>query len=351
MRLRRRLALSLAAPILLLSFCLAPREAGAYCLEKPSALKSPVYWSPATVTYKISSNLTDTSILTAIDKAFATWASVTCSKLAFTKGSSFSICTDASCTTPTPFKGTAAAISIFWFTADSDLFKPSSGTTRYFSNLYYGYNPSGTFSTASIAINAKDYTWKTSGHGTTDLDVQSQLMPLIGGVIGLCESTTSPSVMDGKLAYGVDTTKTSLSADDKNGLLALYTTGGSGCPSVPDGAGPTFDGGTSKDTASSTGHEASAGSDGGSSGDAAVIPKTESGVPMWDMSTTKKCTSSAQCASDEVCTAEGNCVKSSSGDSGCGCFLGGSAPAPLGLTVLLAAAVLLGRVVFRRRRS
>ena len=344
-------ALTICATVCL---ALAGTEARGYCLKKViGATKPYVSWKTMPVTYRISSNLKDAKILAAIDKAFATWAAVKCSKLKFKKGTPFTICKDAACkafTNPTKY------IDVYWFTTTSALFKNTANPKMpYMSYVYFSHDNAGGFSGVSIGVNGSGYKWSDTGTSTT-LDVQNEMTRLIGGGIGLDDSKVAGATMYNQIKFG-DTTKRSLHQDDINGLIYLYKD--KGCPSPPapgsngcssggtikldgpvtppkdgpvtpakDGpVTPAKDGGsTTKPDSQSTGSEGGSGADiGGSSG----------------------CTQPSDCASDEVCTIEGKCVKQGGGDSdddgGCSCEVAPRPGPALALMLLMGLALLVRR--------
>lgn len=306
-----------------LALTLAGSTAEAYCLYKVTGAKQYVAWKAQPVVYQLSTNLKDAKIKAAIAKAFATWGAVKCSKLKFSAGKGFTICADTACkafTNPTKY------IYLYWFTAKSDLFKNTSNPKLpYMSYTYVTHDNAGGLAGASIGVNGKDYAFGTTGAAGL-LDVQNEVTRLIGSVIGLTDSKVKDASMYSSIAYG-ETSKRTLHQDDINGLIYLYKD--KGCPSPPaPGAGGCSSGTTSPDS-------------GPPKLDTGVPPKTDSSPPATDMigsiekgtppkqdgqpvypdqGTTYQdtggsggCTKQADCASDEVCTIEGSCVKKGSG--------------------------------------
>lgn len=361
-----------------LAVALAAAPAGAYCLYTVSGTKPYVSWQSQPVTYHVSSNLKDTKYLAAIDKAFATWEAVKCSKLKFTKGAPFTICADKPCKA---FTNSTKAIYIYWFTQATDLLKnTSTPTVPYASLTFLFHDKVGGIAGASIGVNGYFYKFATTGAGGV-MDVQNEMTAWIGAVIGLDDSKVKTATMYNKITYG-DTSKRALDQDDINGVTYLYKA--TGCPSPPppgkggcsgttkvadqggvtlDQGGVTLDQGTSADqgklkldTAQSemSGKDQSQGESG---------PSPDSGQQKAD--TGGGCTKHSQCAADEICTIEGKCVKKGGKpctkesdcsedelctingqcvsrvkeDEGCSCQLGGTAHGalPLLLGVLLLA--------------
>lgn len=348
--------------LLLCALWLVPAPVRAYCLYKVTAPKSPyVSWTSVPVTYRISSNLTDAKILAAIDKAFSTWGSVTCSKLKFTKGTSFSICTDKACAA---FSKPGKYIDIYWFTTSSDLFANSSNPKMPFASYaYLTHDNAGGIAGASVGVNAADYKWNTTGGDTQTFDVQNELTNFIGGVIGLSDTQIAGTTMYYKLAFG-DTSKQTLEQDDKNGLLYLYNTKATGCPTppapgangctagsvVPDSGVPKADG---KPVGKDGGGDGNQGGDATIGAEGAVGVEAGSGVDQGQVDqggSGRQCTKTVDCASDEVCTVEGFCLKISGSDEGCTCRVHPPAAraSRLPWPMLLLIAVLVG--LARRRR-
>jgi hypothetical protein len=291
-----------------LSLCMATDAAG-YCLKKFNANKTFAAWQAMPVEYRVSSNLTDAKMLAAIDAAFQTWGTVTCSKLKLSKGAQFALAS-------VKFDHATPYIYVFWHTATSTLFdNPKDPKQRYYTNYFVWQDNAGGIVGGSIALNALDYKWNADGGDASTFDLQNAMTYLIGGVIGLTDSTVKGTVMDGSVSFG-QTTKRTLTQDDKDGLVYLYKEAACASPPAPDTSSgcstgtPVTDGGTKKD--GGTGKEGGAGKEGGPGQEGGT--GKEGGAPAGDRGTT--CTSSTQCKSDEVCAAEGVCVKRSS-DSGC----------------------------------
>jgi hypothetical protein len=262
--------------------CLAA-EAGAYCLADPPSNVPYPSFTTLPVTYQVSDTLTDPAILAAIDAAFSAWGNVDCSKLKFTKGAQFKPCLSGSCTAGSvpfdPGDNSVKGIYVFWVTdAWAGFDNKNNPSTPFASNIFYWHDSIGGIVGASIAINAKDYDFSADISGGCTgavFDVRDFVMPLIGGVIGLAKSYTSPSVMDGVLKY-CSTDHHNLTQDDINGLLYHYSDGTCPAPPPPDsGCGnsppppPPGDGGTAPS------------GDGGTvpSGDGGTVPSGDGGLP------------------------------------------------------------------------
>ena len=361
------------------TLCLAliSTQAWGYCLMKVSGATKPyVAWKTMPVEYRISSNLKDAKIRAAIAKAFTTWGSQKCSKLKFKAAADFTICADAACKTFT--SPTVNYISVYWFTTTSSLFANTSNPkVPYMSYVYFSHDNAGGFAGVSIGVNGSFYKWGTTGAAGV-LDVENEMATLIGGAIGLDDSKVVGATMYNKITFG-DTTKRTLHQDDLDGLIYLYkdkgcpsppSPGANGCSSgsttTPDGpvtppkdgavtppkdgpATPPKDGtvtppadqgvGADKTT---TGADGLTGNEGGT-----TYPEAGSAD---DTGGSSGCTRQADCASDEVCTIEGKCVKQGGGsaedDGGCSCEVSGRPGQALPLIMLIGLVLLA-----RRRRS
>jgi MYXO-CTERM domain-containing protein len=348
-----RVASAFATGLLAIAL-LAPNHASAYCLNKVNGATPFVAWKNQPVKYKVSSNLTDAKILKAIDDAFTTWGSVPCSKLKFQKDGTFDI-------TKVAFQDhKQPAILVFWYTAAAGY--PTD--PKYVAYTFFGHDNAGGLVQASIAVNgfSTTYLWDTAGD-TGKLDVHGELVTLIGQMIGLTTSNTKASVMQDVINFG-DTSKRTLAPDDLDALHHLYNE--AACPAAPapgangcTGTAPGPDGSVAPDPDGGTPPKL----DGGGPSPDGSKPANEAGVPpKQDTGGTVKfdtggsagdggggntCSNSTQCASDEVCTAEGRCVKIGGGsdDSGC-CSVAADAP-PAGMWLLM---LLLGAVWLTTRR-
>ena len=355
---------------------LAAGDAFGYCLMKVTGAKTPyVKWTTVPAAYRVSSNLKDVKIAAAIDKAFTAWGTVKCSKLKFSKVKvGFTICADATCKAFNSPK--APYISVFWFTQKSDLFKNTANPKMpYMSYVYFSHDNVGGFAAVSIGVNGAGYKWGTTG-ASGELDVQNELTSLIGAAIGLDDSKVAGASMYPKILFG-DTTKQTLAQDDINGLMYLYKD--KGCPSPPppgsngcssggtktdgkvippkdggaDAKPKTDTGGTTKaDTGGTptadTGGTPTADTGGTPTADTGGTPTADTGTTYADGGSSGGCTKQTDCASDEICTIEGKCVKQGGGDGdddgGCSCEVSGR-PSPALPLVLL-----LGLVMLARRR-
>jgi hypothetical protein len=292
-------------------------DAAGYCLKKFNANKPFAAWQTMPVEYRVSSNLTDATILAAIDAAFQTWGSVTCSKLKFSKGAQFTL-------TSVTFDHGTPYIYVFWHTATSTLFdNPSKPSERYYTNYFVWQDNAGGIVGGSIALNALDYKWNAAGGDASTFDLQNVMTYLIGGVIGLTDSTVKGTVMDGAGVSFGQVSKRTLTQDDKDGLVYLYKEAACASPPAPGTSGcstgtPVTDGAVVKKDGSGPGKDGGGpGREGGGPGREAGGPGKEGGAPAGD-GAGKKCTDSNQCSGDEVCAVEGICVKrSSDGSSGC----------------------------------
>lgn len=336
-----------------ISLCLwYTSQVQAYCLLTVKGTPKYVAWKTQPVAYRISSNLTDPSILAAIHKAFATWEAVGCSKLAFKKAGTFPICSDAACLA---FGKTKATIDVYWFTAKSDLFKNTSTPGAPYATFAYPMHDSaGGIAGASIGVNAFDFKWKTTGAGGF-LDAQNEMTALVGGVIGLTDNGIKGTTMSGKITYG-ETAKRTLAQDDMDGVRHLYLGAGCAAPPAPgsngcskgtpvgDGPPPKLDMGPAKEGgADGPGTDGPAASDNSASPDGPYSDSDKSGAD----STQKQCTATSQCDTGYICSAEGQCVKmGGEEEEGCGCEVSPSGDGRLALLSLL----LSGLWLSRRRR-
>jgi hypothetical protein len=206
------------------------------------------------VTYRISDNLTDQKLIAAIDAAFAAWSSVPCSKLKFTKGQPFKACFAKPCATGTvDIDHAQPYLYLFWFTESSEIFKePKDPKTVYSVYSFLWQNNVGGIVGATIAVNAKDFTFlpdASSGCSGTKFDMHDYLMPAIGGVSGLTDSNVASAVMAPGLKF-CSTAKRALAQDDKDALVFLYPETTACKAPKPDittgcsaGSAPTGDGG------------------------------------------------------------------------------------------------------------
>lgn len=332
---------------------LTPNAASAYCLNKiTTGTTDYAAWKKFPIKYKVSSNLTDATILKAIDDAFATWASAPCSKLKFQKDGTFDLAT-------TKFDGHGVeAIYVFWYTAAAGF--PTD--PKYVAYTFFGHDNAGGLVQASVAANAFGYNWATDGD-KAKLDVQGELVTLIGQVLGFATSNSKASVMQNTILFG-DTSKRVLGPDDLDAVHQLYNEancpaapapGANGCSGSPpgaDGAVANPDGSTPPKTDGSTPPKA----------DGSTPPKTDGSTPPTGDGSVKfdsfapsgdgggtSCVNSSQCASDQVCTAEGKCVKIGGGEDGGCCSVAADAP-PTGLFALMALLGALWLTTRKRRR-
>ena len=68
---------------------LAPTHAHAYCLDKYPGQTEYAKMAKVPVKYRVSNTLKDPKLLAAVDAAFNTWGSVSCSTLTFQKDAQF----------------------------------------------------------------------------------------------------------------------------------------------------------------------------------------------------------------------------------------------------------------------
>jgi hypothetical protein len=304
-----------------------PSRARAWCPDKYPGQTNNAAWTTLPVKYRVSSNLTDAATLAAIDAAFTTWGTVQCSKLAFMKDAAFPI--------TTPFTTGTGHISIFWVTAQANW--PAGVDVKNFAYNYRFFDAQHNLTGGHIAINATgNYAWNTTGGNSSTFDVQNVLTNLIGHVIGLTDSNTAGSVMFDDVAFG-QITKRTLSADDQDAIK--YTYPAAGCPAAP---GPDSTCGTTPPPPKDSGPPATDGQVTPGKDSSATPGKDSSVTPGKDGAPAKKCTSSTQCASDEVCVTEGYCLKKSGGGGGgCGCQIGVRGVPALGLALLALGALLI----------
>jgi len=332
----------------------------AYCLLTVKGNPKYVAWKTLPVGYRVSSNLTDASVLAAIHQAFSTWEAVKCSQLAFKKAGTFTLCSDAPCLA---FGKTKATIDVYWFTGKSDLFKnTSTPSAPYATFAYVNHDSAGAITGGSIGVNAFDFKWKTTGAGGF-LDVQNEMTALVGGVIGLTDSGIKGTTMSGKITYG-ETAKRTLAQDDMDGVSHLYLV--KGCPAPPspgsngcskgipvgDGPPPKLDLGPVNE-GGTDGPSTEGGADGPVSGDkqASFDGPTSGSETSTEGGSAKQCTSTSQCPAGYICSAEGQCVKlggqEGEDEEGCGCGVGARGGGRLALLSLL---LLGGLLLLRRRR-
>lgn len=328
---------------------LVPSHAGAWCPDKYPGQTKNAAWATFPVKYRVSSNLTDAATLAAIDAAFKTWGTVQCSKLTFTKDAAFPI--------TTAFTTGTGHISVFWVTAAANW--PAGVDIKNFAYNYRFFDAQYNLTGGHIAINATgNYAWNATGGNSSTFDVQNVLTNLIGQVIGLTDSNTAGAVMFDDVGFG-QITKRTLAVDDQNAIKSIYPA--AGCPAAP-GPDPTCgtkpppadSGPPKKDGQVTPGKDSSVtpAKDGQVTPgkDGPVTPGKDSYIPPGQDGPAKKCTSSTQCASDEVCVVEGYCKKSGTGGGGggCGCEIGARGAPALGLALLALGALLIVRA--RRRR-
>ena len=264
---RARIALLVAGTLLLCT-----STGSAFCrrtVTGGSVTVPIVAWQVMPIEYRISSNAS-AEVKAAIDAAFATWAAVPCSKLAFTKGADFDI-------TATAFELNQLAIHVFWFDAANSANWPSNPAN--YAHGWLAHDNGGGLDAFSIGINAFNEDWNTTGGDNGVFDVQNVMTYLIGLAIGLDESTTAGAVMyEDELAYN-QVTKRTLTDDDKNAAVSLYPEN-DGCTAPPPAddcaSGPITDGGTT------TGDGGTPLTDGGTPLTDGGTPLTDGGTPLTD---------------------------------------------------------------------
>lgn len=322
-------ARSLLSLLTVAALLLCAADARAYCLLLVN--KSPVKWKTAPVVYSVSSNVTDAKVLAAIDAAMKTWTSVACADLTAKKGASFPICTDAACAS---FKK-PKDIQVFWFTKTHPMFANAANPkVPYLSSAYYFHDGKGGLTGYAIAINAADYKWDTNGGSASKaiFDVQNEMTAKLGEALGLEASKVKTASLHDKYSYG-DTSKRALDTDDIQGITYLYLKSGCTSPPAPDATGcsktaPAPDGGPpasdgpvpQTDTGPAGDGPVTAADQGGTTADQGGTAADQGGTTA-DQGGAKQCTSSTQCPSGQVCTAEGKCVSTGgtcSASSDCG---------------------------------
>ncbi len=343
-----RSALSILA---LAALVLAPKLAEAWCVTKYPSTTGYGSWETVPIKYRVSANLTDAAILAAIDKAFQTWGSVNCSKLAFQKDATFTFA-------QIPFKQATGAIFIYWV-SDAKDWAATGVTQDNYIYRYGGYDMKGFTTSSSLAINAFKYTWKASGASASEFDVQNILTHFIGFAVGLEKSNLPTAVMGMTPGFGLSPNMMTLTQDDKDAVTFLYPKPGAGCtipgapganncsgatpPPAGDGvkkdSGPPPPLGDAKTPPAGDAKTPPVGSDAKTPPPVDYGSSTpyEGGTPP-----SGKCTSNSQCGSDEICTIDGTCLKTG-GEKGCGgCEIGAQRRTPalallgLGLGLLLA---------------
>ncbi len=250
-------------------------------------------------------------------------------------------------------------------------------------------NHLGEFTEFGIALNGETYQWANDLSSETH-DVQGVITAQILYILGLWQSDSDESILDGLYAYGSDRKRTPLQ-DDIDGVCYLTPIDPEpdhwdvGCP--PDqhceatkcvpGAPPPDDAGTSDATdasdtgASSTSSDAGepASRDAGDAGDAPVRDATVRrdatsrpditsedvddgtiGTTGSDGGRRAECQFNSDCVDGRICT-DGKCVNPEEGDGdGCGCRVGraGSSATPLiPLLLLIPCARILRRRINR----
>jgi hypothetical protein len=356
-----------------LALLCAPRPAGAWCVKRyklnPPTTKYGA-WVTLPVKYRVSDSLTDSAIAAAIDKAFATWGSVKCSKLTFTPGT-FSM-------TAIPFKQGTNAIFIYWVKDQKDW--PAGVDPKNYLYSFGGYDMNGATTSASLAFNAFNYTWNATGGSATAFDVQSMVTHTLGWALGFEKSQCAGSNMAQDPGFGLTPNLQALAPDDNEAVAFMYPSGAAGCtpPPAPVAAGTTPEG-NEKHCSQSCGAPPPTGdgkppADTGPQppkgdgqvtppkGDGPTPPKGDGGpvTPKGDGSGTPPggdgaksgtgCKYTSQCGADEICSAEGNCVKVGGGDSGC-CRVSHAGGEPLTWLQLALVGVTLLLALRRRRHQ
>ncbi|MBW2731124.1 MAG: matrixin family metalloprotease [Deltaproteobacteria bacterium] len=354
----------LAILVVIASLGFGPTPASAYCLKVFANATTPyAKWETSPVEYRVSSNVTDSKILAAIDAAFATWGSVECTPLRFTKAGTFDLAS-------TSFQHDNEAIYVFWYDAAAGF----PADTKYVSYSFMGHDNTGRLKNASLAVNAFEFDWATDG-SKSNLDVQNELVSMIGTVIGLRTSNSVDSVMQTTVNYG-DISQRAIMQDDIDAITFLYK--GATCPvvAVPGvdgctGSAPRPDGSVPADGGSVPTDGATVPTDGGVvPADRGVQPGYDSAPSFFDGPDTAECHSKDDCAADEVCTVDGKCVKLggcttsaqcgdgkvctaegvcvSMDDGGCSCRTDGNKQGYAGLLALFF--IMLGGIGLRWRR-
>jgi MYXO-CTERM domain-containing protein len=339
-----------------LLLCGAPRTASGYCLDKYAGQTEYAKFEKMPVKYRVSNTLKDAKILAAIDAAFKTWGSVACSSLTFQKDAQFD-------PQSVGFQASTGHINIFWATQASEL--PTQMDPKYYFFHFRNFSPTGFTTGGSMAVNAAKYNWTAAGADSSSFDVQNVLTHYIGKMIGLKDSKTPNTVMFPDVGFG-QTSKRTLTSDEIEAIQYLYTKTGCTKPPAPGADGcrtvsnpppppPGTDGGTSPPPAGADGGGTnpppSTGSDGAPPPDPSADASPPGTYPDGGGGGGLGCTSSAECAAGEVCTAEGKCVPLSSGASGGGddggCVVAPASPPAPSLILLLGLAVI---GLLRRRR-
>lgn len=274
---------------LLVALC-APARTDAYCLRQSTLSTGYPSWKQPVV-YRVASTASSQQ-QAAIDAAFASWSKVSCSALSISDGGSFAA-------DQTAFDDHGAGVYVFWYATAAGF----PGAADVPATTLLVTDGKGGIVQASIAINGFAYAWASDGN-TSAFDLQAEMTSLVGMALGLRTSKSSSSVMTGVLSYG-DTSKRALQPDDEAGLRYLYGDGNPACPTPP---APGADGCADVPTAGSTTPPPS---NPPPSNPPASNPPASTGG--------NGCTSSAQCAADQVCTAEGTCVLSDGAGSGAPC--------------------------------
>src|SRR5690606_8522028 len=117
--------------------------------------------------------------------AFATWTGAECGSIAFAAG-------DASDSTDrTHWTHDEGDVYVLVYFTDSDEEWSSGPAVGHF---WFGYDPVGALSGATVVLNSRDHAWATDG-ATSALDVQSIVTALIGRSLGIT------SAMEGNATF------------------------------------------------------------------------------------------------------------------------------------------------------
>ena len=301
-----------------------------------------IKWFKKPIPYKINASLLPVgkrqAAIDAVKAAFKAYE-LPCTSLKFSyEGAS------------TSFSDVKGHILIYWGHATKDASSWIHGSATYFRQMYFTSYQTGEIDRAYVALNAKNSGWyagKTevvpppSATRYAQLDIKTVMMWMIPDLIGYMVST---DLSKAQLPIKYSTTLPALCKEHKDGAMYTYFQAGTGCkkPTKPAHClGGPKPGDLGPLDGFFTDGPAPKKDKGGSS------TADKGGSTTNDAGTGKACTSTKQCAADEVCTVEGYCKKVTTGGDDDGCSVAGSTSGLGTLWVLLGLAL----VGWRRRRG
>ncbi len=167
--------------------------------------------------------LSQATISSTVQAAYATWRNVSCSYVDFTFAG-----TRASAGTP----GDAFSVSAIWVTSADDPFYAQAlgGGEAVAAAIPLTY--AGAVTGCDIYLNKVDFSWNVTG-SSVSVDLQTAITREIGHCLGLADGFDEASVMFGIIEPG--NVRRTLSATDEAQLCTLYRKDGYGSPCVYDG--------------------------------------------------------------------------------------------------------------------